>query len=292
MNERRFMQWTNQSPRLLGRLVGFWSIFACASAFGGTQHTQKGTPPQNPRQAAVSDSVATMQVTSPYVSFRMREWTLNDGLPVPLKAVAQTPDGYLWITTFDGLVRFDGVRFTRYTTDNTPAFRSHDLLGLYVTDDGTLWTGGRDGWVYRLRDGTWTAYDLTDILLRHWVQGFAEDASGILWVVSTGPIAARFDGTAWRTAWTRAPQPIRDVWTPLVADADGTIWTLLDPEDAPGWPETLIESGVVARWNGHRFVPVQDDRRQGFVATQHGPLFHRVADPSAARSGKVACACS
>lgn len=75
------------------------------------------------------------------------------------------------------------------------------------------------------------------------------------------------------------------MWTPLVADADGTIWTLLDPEDAPGWPETLIESGVVARWNGHRFVPVQDDRRQGFVATQHGPLFHRVADPSAVRSG-------
>jgi len=54
-------------------------------------------------------------------------------------------------------------------------------------------------------------------------------------MVSTGPIAARFDGTA----WTRAPQPIRDLWTPLVADADGTIWTLLDPEDAPGWPETL-----------------------------------------------------
>lgn len=128
------MQWTNQSPRLLGRLVGLWFIFACALAFEGTQHTQKGTPPQNPRQAAVSDSVATMQVMSPYVSFRTREWTLNDGLPAPLKTVAQTLDGYLWITTFAGPVRFDGVRFTRYTTDNTPAFRSHDLLGLYVTD--------------------------------------------------------------------------------------------------------------------------------------------------------------
>lgn len=151
------------TPRKIGRVLVHFRV---RISIRGTQHTQKGTPPQNPRQAAVSDSVATMQVTSPYVSFRMREWTLNDGLPVPLKAVAQTPDGYLWITTFDGLVRFDGARFTRYTTDNTPAFRSHDLLGLYVTDDGTLWTGGRDGWVYRLRDGTWTAYDLTDILLR------------------------------------------------------------------------------------------------------------------------------
>lgn len=145
-----------------------------------------------------------------------------------MNKVTQTPDGYLRITRFDGLVRFDGVRFTRYTTDNTSAFRSHDLLGLYVTRDGDLWTGGRDGWVYRLRDGTSTAYDLSDILLRHWVQGFAMDATGRLW--STGPITARFDGTT----WMRVTQPIRDVWTPLGA------------EDAPRRPETLIEPGVVA----------------------------------------------
>jgi signal transduction histidine kinase/DNA-binding response OmpR family regulator len=99
-------------------------------------------------------------------------------------------------------------------------------------------------------------------------------------VASTGPIVARFDGTT----WTRIAQSIRDVWTPLVADADGTMWTLLAAEDAPESPETLIGSGVVARWNGRRFVPVQDDRWQGFVATQDGPLFHRVANSAAARS--------
>ncbi|NBC00725.1 MAG: response regulator, partial [Bacteroidetes bacterium] len=222
----------------------------------------------------------TSTVADPYLSFRVREWTLNDGLPEPLKEVAQTPDGYLWITTFDGLVRFDGVRFMRYTTDTTPVFRSHDLLGLYVAHDGALWAGGRDGWVYRLRGGTWTAFDLRDILSEHWVQGFAEDATGTLWMGSTGPIAARFDGST----WTRVRQPIRDVWAPLVADANGTIWTLLAATDAPGRSETLIGDGVVARWDGQRFVPVADERWQGFVATQHGPLFHRVEDPTTLRS--------
>lgn len=244
---------------------------------------QGGVPP-GPLAVVVIHALPTdtSRSTDRYVSFRVRRWTLNEGLPTPLKAVAQTPDGYLWITTFDGLVRFDGVRFTRYTTDTTPVFRSHDLLGLYVTHDGALWTGGRDGWVYRLREGTWTAYDLSDILHGHWVQAFAEEADGTLWMASTGPVVARFDGTS----WTHVSQPIRDVWTPLVADADGTIWTLLAAEDAPGRPETLISAGVVARWNGQRFVPVPDERWQGFVATQHGPLFHSVEDLAAARSGE------
>jgi len=236
---------------------------------------QEGPPTAQP-SALPSD---TSTVADPYLSFRVREWTLNDGLPEPLKEVAQTPDGYLWITTFDGLVRFDGVRFTRYTTGTTPVFRSHNLLGLYVAHDGALWAGGRDGWVYRLRGGTWTAFDLRDILSGHWVQGFAEDATGALWMGSTGPIAARFDGST----WARVQQPIRDVWPPLVADANGTIWTLLAATDAPGHPETLIGDGVVARWDGQRFVPVPDERWQGFVATQHGPLFHRVEDPTILR---------
>ncbi len=273
---------------LLLRLAAWTSALVLAGLAMALPATT-ATLQEHPAEASLFQNdpsrIDTARAANPYVSFRVREWTLNDGLPVPLKRVAQTPDGYLWITTFDGLVRFDGVRFTRYTADNTPAFRGNDLLGLYVTDDGTLWTGGRDGWVYRLRDGAWTAYDLTNILLRHWVQGFAEDTSGTLWMMSTGPVAARFDGTT----WTRVSQPTRDVWAPLVADAEGTIWTLLPAEDAPGHPETLINSGVVARWNGQHFVPVRDDRSQGFVATQYGPLFHRVDDPvqPGARGGRT-----
>jgi len=229
-----------------------------------------------------ADSSQAASPEDPYLSFRVREWALRDGLPVPIQNVAQTPDGYLWITTFDGLVRFDGARFVRYTTANTPAFRSHDLVGLYVSHDGDLWTGGRDGWVYRLRDGAWTAYDLTDILPKHWVQGFAEDADGMLWMVSTGPIVARFDGTS----WTRVSQQIRDVWTPLVADANGTIWTMLEKDSTAGASRSDLGDGIVARWDGKRFVPVEEDRLLGFTATQHGPLLHRLADPKAAQASR------
>lgn len=213
--------------------------------------------------------------TDPYVSFRVKEWTLDDGLSLPLKYVAQTPDGYLWMTTWDGLLRFDGVRFRAYTTDNTPAFRQHDFVGLYVAENGDLWTGGRDGWVYRRRGETWTAYDVREILNQHWVQGFAEDGTGTLWLVSTGPVTARLEGDTWR----EVEPPIRDVWTPFVADRHGTIWTLQAKEDAPGRPEMIFHTGVVSRWTGAAFEPVEDARWQGFTATQNGPLFHRVRNP-------------
>jgi len=259
--------------RRLRRLVRWVAVLLLAAA-----PAQSDAHPRRPGTPHVSASPAdTAQGINPHVSFRVREWTVDDGLPEPIMQVAQTPDGYLWATTFDGLVRFDGVRFTHYTTDNTPAFRSHDLLGLYAARDGTLWTGGRDGWVYALRDGDWTAYDLTGILPRHWVQGFAEDADGTLWMISTGDIAARFDGTR----WTRVSQRIRDIWTPFAADADGTVWTHLPARDVPGARETLLGDGVVARWNGERFVPAGGTRWQGFTATQDGPLFHRFADPAA-----------
>jgi ligand-binding sensor domain-containing protein len=184
----------------------------------------------------------------------------------------------------DGVLHPQELSQRRY---HTPAFRSHDLVGLYVSHDGDLWTGGRDGWVYRLRDGAWTAHDLTDILPRHWVQGFAEDADGTLWMGSTGPVVARFDGTS----WTRVPQRIRDVWTPLVADPSGTIWTMLEKtvledDSATGASESYLNAGIVARWNGQRFVPAQDEGLLGFIPTQNGPLFHRVADPEAARTSR------
>ena len=72
--------------------------------------------------------------------FVSQNWTAADGLPViSLVDLAQTPDGYLWISTSDGLVRFDGVRFTVYRTSNTPGLPTDRFSGLATTSDGTLY---------------------------------------------------------------------------------------------------------------------------------------------------------
>lgn len=61
-----------------------------------------------------------------WTQYRFDSWTTDNGLPQNgVRAIAQTPDGYLWFTTFDGLVRFDGARFTVFDKNNSPGISSN-----------------------------------------------------------------------------------------------------------------------------------------------------------------------
>lgn len=74
-------------------------------------------------------------------------WTADDGLPQNvITGIAQTPDGYLWIATFNGLARFDGVRFTVFDKSSSPAMNSNRLAALHPDGAGDLWfhTGNGD----------------------------------------------------------------------------------------------------------------------------------------------------
>src|SRR5580765_2704254 len=58
-------------------------------------------------------------------------WTTDQGLPQnTIQDIAQTADGYLWLATADGLVRFDGVHFTVFNSGNTPGLKSNRFTRL------------------------------------------------------------------------------------------------------------------------------------------------------------------
>jgi len=83
-------------------------------------------------------------------------WQMIDGLPYPsVAALAQSPDGYLWIGTRTGLGRFDGVNFTTYTGKNLPQLTSDRITSFCETADGSLWVGTGKG-IACYRDGVWT----------------------------------------------------------------------------------------------------------------------------------------
>ena len=78
--------------------------------------------------------------------FLLRNWDLDDGLPsTHINAMARTPDGYVWLATFNGVVRFDGVRFVIFNLDNTPAFKDSRVATLLVDHAGLLWVGTHSG---------------------------------------------------------------------------------------------------------------------------------------------------
>src|SRR4051794_17963627 len=86
-------------------------------------------------------------------------WRTEDGLPQNrAQAITQTPDGYLWVGTSEGLARFDGVRFVVFDRSNTPAITDDSILSLEVGPDGSLWIGTEGGGLLHFRQGTFRAF--------------------------------------------------------------------------------------------------------------------------------------
>ncbi|MBX3280519.1 MAG: hypothetical protein KF868_21175 [Acidobacteria bacterium] len=91
--------------------------------------------------------------------YRFDHWTADNGLPQnSLRDIVQTRDGYLWFTTFDGLVRFDGVRFTVFNKSNSPGLVSNRFAELIEDRNGDLWATVETGMIVRLNRGRFTAY--------------------------------------------------------------------------------------------------------------------------------------
>ncbi|MEO5857776.1 MAG: diguanylate cyclase [Pyrinomonadaceae bacterium] len=86
-------------------------------------------------------------------------WTTDNGLPQNgVRQITQTPDGYLWFTTFDGLVRFDGVRFTTFNKSNTKGIINNRFTGIFADTDGTVFaTTMEDGVLTMYRNGEFTS---------------------------------------------------------------------------------------------------------------------------------------
>ena len=84
-------------------------------------------------------------------------WTVKDGLPVnSINAILQDRTGYIWAATFDGLVRFDGLRFTVFNSANSEELPSNRIIQLKEGRDGSLWLATEQGHIVRFRAGRFT----------------------------------------------------------------------------------------------------------------------------------------
>ncbi len=117
--------------------------------------------------------------------YLIKNWTTGDGLPEnTVRAIVETRDGYLWVGTANGLARFDGVRFTRFDSANTPALLSADIFALQEDPQGGLWINTRRGTV-RYADGRFETMrrlgDGPQVALRN----LAVDTEGHFWMHTT-----------------------------------------------------------------------------------------------------------
>jgi signal transduction histidine kinase/ligand-binding sensor domain-containing protein len=108
-------------------------------------------------------------------------WRTQDGVfsGAP-QVIAQTTDGYLWIGTNIGLVRFDGVRFVAWNPAGDEQLPDPRVLSLIGTRDGSLWIGTGAG-LSRLKDNALTNYPQ----IKGRIESLLEDPSGFVWLVRT-----------------------------------------------------------------------------------------------------------
>ncbi len=113
-------------------------------------------------------------------------WQTNDGLPQnSVTDLVETADGYLWFGTQEGLVRFDGDRFTVFDSRSVEAMRRSDVLALAVEPDGkTLWISTKGAGVLTYRDGVFTPVVAQGVALPQNVTRISITPDGSVWLGS------------------------------------------------------------------------------------------------------------
>jgi ligand-binding sensor domain-containing protein/signal transduction histidine kinase len=150
-------------------------------------------------------------------------WQQEQGLPQnTILAIAQTPDGYLWFGTDEGLVRFDGLDFTIFNKLNTREFLGDNIHALLVDRQGALWIGMAGGVLYRRVKDRFEVFTAKEGLAGATVNCMAEDRDGSLWIGTNGGLSHFVNG-AFHTYGTKDGLSNARIMS-LLQDHTGRLW--------------------------------------------------------------------
>jgi len=150
-------------------------------------------------------------------------WGLEEGLPNnSVNAILRTRDGYLWLGTEVGLVRFDGVRFEVFDKRRVKAMSGNFVQALCEDREGSLWIGTRDG-LLRLQDGGFTAFTTRQGLAHNHILALLEDRAGNLWIGTNGGGLSRLKDGGF-TTFTTGQGLAHNRIQALHEDRAGNLW--------------------------------------------------------------------
>ncbi|MBV9252542.1 MAG: hypothetical protein JO227_25285, partial [Acetobacteraceae bacterium] len=177
------------------------------------------------------------------MSWRVQDGFFNTG---PF-AIAQTNDGYIWIGTKSGILRFDGVRFLPWSAEHGEQLPSTDVYRLLAATDGSLWIASLGG-LSRWKDHTLTNYPSRP----GGVVSILQDNKGRIWFGAnvaqggTGAFCEVLEGTT-RCYGEADGLPFLDGAPDLLQDRNGDFW--------------IAAYEKLARWNprSHSVYPLSVD---------------------------------
>jgi ligand-binding sensor domain-containing protein/signal transduction histidine kinase/DNA-binding response OmpR family regulator len=160
----------------------------------------------------------------PVTRFSVKVWDIESGLPSnSIYTVLQTQDGYLWIGTQDGLVRFDGVRFELFNHARTPRLLSDVIRALYEDPNGTLWIGTESGGLTAYKDGEFTTYPAETHRALDRIRAIHGDRWGNVWIGSSTRGLTSFHNGQFTTYTTSEGLPHNQVKS-IYRDDNKDLW--------------------------------------------------------------------
>ncbi|MBU0913796.1 MAG: hypothetical protein KKF22_14780, partial [Gammaproteobacteria bacterium] len=134
-------------------------------------------------QLFLSLSFPASAATAALTDYFRESWNTRQGLPHnTINSISQTPDGYLWFATWEGVARYNGREFRVFGREQQTGLPDSGIRALHLDPQGRLLLGGSRGGLALLQDQQWRPVDPVSSLVNE-VRG---DAKGQLWVGTEG----------------------------------------------------------------------------------------------------------
>ncbi|NWJ49501.1 MAG: response regulator [Bacteroidetes bacterium] len=155
--------------------------------------------------------------------YTIDSWNTEKGLPVNgVNVLAQTHDGYLWLGTEEGLIRYDGSDFVIYNSKNTPEFEDSFITSLFCGFDDILWIGTRTGKLIKYNGHKFSEYIIPDLNNKQ-INSILTDKQGSVWIGGAETGLIKFDGKK-RKVYSIQQGLIDNHIKSLFQDPNGSIW--------------------------------------------------------------------
>ncbi|MCP5047564.1 MAG: response regulator [bacterium] len=222
----------------------------------------------------------TLDPTKAFDRYIHESWSTGQGLPQSsVEAIIQDRDGYLWIGTQGGLVRFDGVRFKVYNQGNTEGMLANWVSTLCEDSAGNIWIGTLGGGVSCIsrENGTFTLYTKEQGLAGNWVWKIYRDRKGALWLGTTEGLS-RFKDDRWST-FTKKNGLSGDKIACIYEDRPGNLWVGTDGNGLNRFKDGKFTSYTTQQGlSGNKVWALHGDREGGLWIGTYGSGLNRFKD--------------